>query len=310
MLNYDLSHIRILVIGDSILDKYYYGEVNRISPEAPVPINHILKTEEKLGGAANVANSLRVLGCKVSIITHIGNDNNGQVLLNLFSDINIFPIRTDQKTTTKVRIIGNNQQMLRLDFEEQLNNLNEKLIVNIINQQINTHDIVIISDYNKGFCTNKICQNTINTCNILNKLVIIDPKGNDWNKYQRANYITPNLAELSEAISHKVINDDSVIEENAKILIDKLNLEGLLVTRSARGLSIINHNDIFHIPVYTALDVVDPTGAGDTVIAVFTLAKALNMPNYDAAYLANRAASITVMKVGAYSPSKEEINKI
>lgn len=306
----NLKKYKILVIGDSILDKYYYGEVNRISPEAPVPINHVITVKNKLGGAANVANNLYNLGCQVSIITHIGNDENGNILLNLFNDMNIISIRSDQTTTTKIRIIGDNQQMLRLDFEEKLRLQNLKYVMDIINNQIKDNDVVIISDYGKGFCNEAICQNIIMNSNILNKTVIIDPKGKDWNKYKNANYITPNMNEMSDVLSFKISNNDKIIEQYGSILIDKFNLEGLLITRSERGLSIINHKDKIHILANNKREVRDVTGCGDTAIAMFAFAKALNIDNYDAAYLANLAASITVTKVGTYSPSLDEIVKL
>ena len=293
---------KILVVGDSILDKYYYGEVERISPEAPIPINHVLKIKNKLGGAANVANNLQKLNCQVSIMTHIGNDKNGIDLLKEFNGIKVIPFYSNQPTTTKIRIIGNNQQMLRLDFEEQLQIENENMIINQIKENIRDKDAVIISDYDKGFCTRNICQSIIKS----NKLVIIDPKGEDWSKYKNASYITPNIKELSDACLLKIKNEDKNIEINAIKIINKLNLQGLLVTRSEKGLSIISKNKVDHL-LAKEKEVRDVTGCGDTALAVFTMAKANGINDKEAAHLANLAAGITVTKVGTYCPLLSEV---
>lgn len=306
ILSQDLSKYKVLVVGDSILDKYYYGEVNRISPEAPVPINHITKIKNKLGGAANVANALSTLGVNTSLITHIGNDTNGNVLLSLFENIDIFPIITEQITTTKIRILSNNQQMIRLDFEDQLIDLYNLDLINILNHKIINNNIIIISDYGKGFCSEKICQHIIKKCNQLNKIVIIDPKKNIWDKYKNATYITPNLKELSDVIGYKVLNNDSNIRLKALTLIEQFNLTGLLVTRSEKGLSFISNEYIVH-KLTQAKEVIDVCGAGDTVVAIFVLGLLLKLNFDQILQLANLAASITVSKSGVYNPAINEL---
>ena len=306
ILSQDLSKYKVLVVGDSILDKYYYGEVNRISPEAPVPINHITKIKNKLGGAANVANALSTLGVNTSLVTHIGNDTNGNVLLSLFENINLFPIRTEQITTTKIRILSNNQQMIRLDFEDQLTDLYNLNLINILNHEIINNNIIIISDYGKGFCSKKICQHIIKKCNQLNKIVIIDPKKNIWDKYKNATYITPNLKELSDVIGHKVLNNDSNIRLKALTLIEQFNLTGLLVTRSEKGLSFISNEYIIH-KLTQVKEVIDVCGAGDTVVAIFALGLLLKLNFDQILQLANLAASITVSKSGVYNPTINEL---
>jgi len=306
ILSQDLSKYKVLVVGDSILDKYYYGEVNRISPEAPVPINHIIEIKNKLGGAANVANALSTLGLNTSLITHIGNDANGNVLLSLFKNINIFPIRTEQITTTKIRILSNNQQMMRLDFEDQLVDLYNLNLINILSREIINNNIIIISDYGKGFCSESICQHIIKQCNQLNKIVIIDPKRNNWNKYKNATYITPNLKELSDIMGHKVLNTDSNIRLKALTLIERFNLTGLLVTRSEKGLSFISNEYIVH-KLTQAKEVIDVCGAGDTVVAIFALGLLLKLNFDQILQLANLAASITVSKSGVYNPTINEL---
>ncbi len=199
---------KILVVGDVMLDKYYYGEVSRISPEAPVPINHVLNTKETLGGAANVAHNLALLGCQTSIAGFVGDDHHGEALIEklLARGIDYFDlVHTTQPTTTKIRIIGGHQQMMRLDFEDATpisGNYANNLLENI-RDQINDArgvDAVIISDYGKGACTEDTCQKIIKLCRKKGVLVVVDPKGNQWQKYSGANFITPNLKELNDVL--------------------------------------------------------------------------------------------------------------
>lgn len=306
LLNQDLSKHKVLVIGDSILDKYYYGDVNRISPEAPVPVNHVARIKNKLGGAANVANALCTLGLTTSLITHIGNDNNGDVLLSLFNNINLFPIRTKQITTTKIRVLSNNQQMIRLDFENQLNDLYDQNLINLLDREIINNNIIVISDYGKGFCSVNMCHHIINKCNQLNKIIIVDPKKNNWNKYENATYVTPNLKELSDILGYKILNNDNDIRLKALFLCEKFNLQGLLVTRSEKGLSFISANNVIH-KATRAQEVIDVCGAGDVVVAIFTLGILSQLDYDEILQLANLAASITISKSGVYNPTINEI---
>ena len=303
---------RVLVVGDAMLDKYYFGEVTRISPEAPVPINRVTKIKETLGGAANVAHNLSLLGCHTSLIAQIGTENHGDTLIDklISRGVDILGVtRTNEKpTTTKIRIISGHQQMLRLDFEDskEISDVDaEKLLLNI-SAQIKNVDAVIISDYGKGICTEKICQTIIKKCREQNKIVTVDPKGDDWTKYSGANFITPNLKELNDILPKKISNDDSEIERAARGVIEKFNLSGLIVTRSAKGLSVIDGEKISHIPAKTQ-EVFDVSGAGDTVISVFTLGLAGNLDAAAAAYLANTAAGVVVSKVGTYAVSRAEL---
>ena len=302
---------RVLVVGDAMLDKYYFGEVNRISPEAPVPINRVTKIKETLGGAANVAHNLSLLGCHTSFIAQIGSENHGDTLIDklISRGVDILGVmRTEKPTTTKIRIISGHQQMLRLDFEDgkEISDEDaEKLLLNI-SAQIKNVDAVIISDYGKGICTEKICQTIIQKCREQNKIVTVDPKGDDWTKYSGANFITPNLKELNDILPKKISNDDSEIEKAARGVIEKFNLSGLVVTRSAKGLSVIDGGKISHIPAKTQ-EVFDVSGAGDTVISVFTLGLAGKIDAESAADLANTAAGVVVSKVGTYAVSRAEL---
>ena len=301
----EIQNCRVLVIGDAMLDKYYFGEVTRISPEAPVPINHVTKIKETLGGAANVAHNLALLGCQTFLIAHIGNDIHGETLSKklIARGIDISGvIKTAQPTTTKIRVIGGAQQMLRLDFEDIADIDAEKFMSNI-SARIPNVDAVIISDYGKGVCTENLCREIISLCK--DKIVVVDPKGSDWQKYSGANFITPNLKELNAVLPKKINNIDAEIESASRAVIEKFNLQGLLVTRSAAGLTLIDKK-ISHIKA-KAQEVFDVSGAGDTVIAVFTLGLAGKLSSETAAYLANVAAGVVVAKVGTYAVSREEL---
>lgn len=306
-----ISACKVLVIGDVMLDKYYFGEVTRISPEAPVPIAHILEVKETLGGAANVVHNLALLGCQTSIIGQVGADNHGEIFLNKLKSLGVDysgVIETSKPTTTKIRVISGHQQMIRLDFEDanSLSVADEKILLEKFFERLPEVDAVIISDYGKGICTKKICREIISACRSQKKFVVVDPKGDKWQKYFDASFITPNLKELNEILPKNISNVDAQIEEASIKVVDEFNLSGLLVTRSAAGLSLITEKKKSHIKA-RAQEVFDVSGAGDTVIAVFALALAGKIDSAAAAYLANVAAGVVVAKVGTYAVSREEL---
>lgn len=303
---------KILVVGDVMLDKYYYGEVTRISPEAPVPITHVTDTKETLGGAANVAHNLALLGAKCYLAGFVGDDYHCQSLEGKLTARGIDYrglIHTNRPTTTKMRVIGGHQQMLRLDFEET--NAIEKpyadrLLLYIETRLAESLDAVILSDYGKGCCTPEICQAIIKKSHEHGVPVIVDPKGINWQKYQNADYITPNLKELNDVLAEKIKNKDELVEKAARFVMGKFSLKNIIATRSECGLSIINANNAVHIPT-KAQEVFDVSGAGDTVIAVFTLGLAGGLDAKTAAYMANLAASVVVAKLGTYAVSRAEL---
>ena len=302
---------KVLVIGDVMLDKYYFGEVTRISPEAPVPIAHVLEVKETLGGAANVVHNLALLGAQTSIIGQVGADNHGEIFLSKLKKLGVDysgVIETSKPTTTKIRVISGHQQMIRLDFEDakSLDTADERILLEKFFERLPEIDAVIISDYGKGVCTKKICREIINASRAQKKFVIVDPKGDKWQKYFDASFITPNLKELNAILPKSISNVDAQIEESAQKVIDEFNLSGLLVTRSAAGLSLIADKKIAHIKA-RAQEVFDVSGAGDTVIAVFALALAGKIDAEAAAYLANVAAGVVVAKVGTYALNREEL---
>ena len=307
----DLNKQKILVVGDAMLDKYYFGEVSRISPEAPVPIAHVLNVRETLGGSANVAHNLALLGCKTFICGQIGEDVHGETLLRKMNSCGIFSegmLKTSQPTTTKIRVISGHQQMIRLDFEDssEIDGVDAENFLSNVFKILPEVDAIIISDYGKGICTEFTCRKIISECRRLKKIVVVDPKGDDWTKYSWANFITPNLKELNAVLPKKIKNLDEQVEPAARRVIDEFNLSGLVVTRSAAGLSLIDGEKVSHIKA-NAQEVFDVSGAGDTVISVFAVALAGKIDSESAAYLANLAAGVVVAKVGTYAVSREEL---
>lgn len=293
---------RVLVIGDVMLDTYHIGEVKRISPEAPVPIVRINRTYSVLGGAANVARNLLGLGCSPYVISLLGNDNNGKTMQEMFTDLNIKNkmFTTEHPTITKTRVIGNSQQVVRLDFETENKCLSEETeheLLNAVQEALHEVDIVVISDYGKGVCNDMICQQVISASTQQGKKVIIDPKGTNWEKYRSATIITPNLKELSAVSRVEVKNENEAIHHVAGNILKKYNLTSLLVTRSEKGMSYIAPEAYQDIPT-EAREVYDVSGAGDTVVAMLAAALAAGFSVTTAIYLANKAAGIVVGKMG------------
>ena len=303
---------KILVVGDVMLDKYYYGEVTRISPEAPVPVTHVTDMKETLGGAANVAHNLALLGCATSIAGFVGDDFHCQSLLDKFTARGIEYkglIHTDRPTTTKLRVIGGHQQMLRLDFEEAdpVRGPFAERLRGYVEMKLGEHlDAVIISDYGKGACTEETCQQIIRLCHDFHVPVIVDPKGVNWEKYTQVDYITPNLKELNAILPEPIKNRDGAVETAARYAMQRFQLGHMLATRSENGLSLVTDTEVTHIPT-KAQEVFDVSGAGDTVIAVFAMGLAGGLSPADSAYMANLAASVVVAKLGTYAVSKEEL---
>ena len=303
---------KIMVVGDVMLDKYYYGEVTRISPEAPVPITHVTGEKETLGGAANVAHNLALLGCQTSVAGYVGDDYHCDSLMAKLTAKGIDYkglVSTNRPTTTKLRIIGGHQQMLRLDFEEDdpIEAHYAARLQNYVEQKLSESlDAVIISDYGKGACTEAACQMIIKACHDHGVPVVVDPKGTNWLKYAKADYITPNVKEVNEILIDRIKNEDLQVERAAHYIMRKYKLKNIIVTRSEKGMSLVREQDTEHIPT-RAQDVFDVSGAGDTVIAVFAMALAGGLKAKDGAFLANLAASVVVAKLGTYAVSQEEL---
>jgi D-beta-D-heptose 7-phosphate kinase/D-beta-D-heptose 1-phosphate adenosyltransferase len=301
---------RILIIGDAILDIYHFGRVDRVSPEAPVPVVQVTKSKKKLGGAANVANNIAKLHLSPILLGYCGQDYNSVFLKELLSS-NSIPfklVEITHPTITKVRIIGGIQQIVRVDFEEKINSDSkiEEQLRQYIDSKIDTCDVIILSDYGKGLVTDSLSQYLIEKCNQSNKMIIIDPKGSNWCKYKSATIITPNVKELSDVYGKRLNNEDIEIEIAGKEIIQKFQLQYLLVTRSEKGMTFFEKNKIHHIRT-TATEVFDVSGAGDTVVATLASAVASSYSWLDAVKLANKAAGIVVSKIGTEPITYKEL---
>jgi D-beta-D-heptose 7-phosphate kinase/D-beta-D-heptose 1-phosphate adenosyltransferase len=311
-MNLDFSNTNILVIGDVMLDKYFFGKVKRISPEAPVPVVNVTKEVSTLGGASNVANNIVSLGGNVCLCGAIGEDTHGKELQKIAEEKNIITnfIRTIYPTITKSRIIGERQQIVRLDFEDKIsldNKTEEEYFSNLI-PLIDKADLVVVSDYAKGFISNNLCTKIITYCCDIDKKVIIDPKGKDWNKYKGAWIITPNVNELADISEEEISNTDFDINKSAKTILHKYNLEQLLVTRSEKGMSLCSTENSIHIPTHSE-EVFDVSGAGDTVVATLSLAIAQGINIKEAIHIANVASGVVIKKMGTASLSIGELKE-
>lgn len=311
-LEHKVQNCRILVLGDVMLDQYFYGTVTRISPEAPVPINLIKRQENKLGGSANVAHNLARLGCQVFLSGVIADDYHGQILKEQLESLHIDIaglIYGREKTTTKARILGGHQQMIRLDFEESdfiSEETSDKLysyVESVLKQGIHA---IILSDYKKGVITPALSQKVITLAHGFQVPIFVDPKGSDWEKYRGADYITPNIKELGDASGFSINNNDEEVCRACHALQRRFEIKTILSTRSEKGMSLVENYKVSHITT-VAKDVFDVSGAGDTVIACFSAGVSGGLSPYNAAFMANLAAGIGVGKVGTYAVSNAEI---
>jgi D-beta-D-heptose 7-phosphate kinase/D-beta-D-heptose 1-phosphate adenosyltransferase len=304
----DFSDTGVLVLGDVMLDQYYYGKVSRISPEAPVPVIKVNSCVYGPGGAANVSNNIKSLGGRSYLVGASGGDENGLILSGLLKKLKIYSVlfKINRETITKLRIIGEHQQIARLDFEETSGGPALEETWSCISKMMDKVGAVIISDYAKGFCTEALCKRVIDRANKKELPAIIEPKGFNWDKYSGAFLVSPNLKELGEICGSEIKNEDTEIERCSRELLKKYTLRNLLVTRSDRGMTLICGEKAFHIRS-EARDVFDVSGAGDTVIATLSLAIAGGMELIDAVKLANKAAGIVVGKSGTVPIEKGEL---
>lgn len=310
-----IHNLKIAVIGDVMLDRYFYGEVKRISPEAPVPVTKINNITSVLGGAANVAANLAHLDCKVYMGGVTGDDENRALLQQMMEAAGIdhsgLVKSRSRKTITKMRVLGGNQQMLRLDFEETGDLFPEEIkelsswLENLLDEGL---DGIIVSDYAKGVCSDSFCQWVIKQGKAYDIPVLIDPKGADWSKYTGCDFITPNLKEMCEAAGCEKDNDDAAVVEMAKAARQRFKIKNVVVTRSEKGMTLVNDHEILHSPA-AAREVFDVSGAGDTVAASLLAAAAGGLELADAVYMSNRAAGIVVGKVGTYPVHRDELLK-
>ncbi|WP_372972817.1 bifunctional D-glycero-beta-D-manno-heptose-7-phosphate kinase/D-glycero-beta-D-manno-heptose 1-phosphate adenylyltransferase HldE [Marinobacter sp.] len=300
-----LQSASVLVVGDVMLDRYFIGDTNRISPEAPVPVVRVAHTEDRAGGAANVARNIAHLDGHAALLGLIGQDQDGKLLEDILVREKVHSellALKEARTISKTRIISRHQQMVRLDMEDTFEPVLARRLADRFSALINGYDTVIISDYAKG--TLACVGNLIQTARVAGKTVLVDPKSKDFSLYRGASVITPNLAEF-KAAGGDVSSEDTMLA-SARSMLSDAGIDTMLLTRSEQGMSLITAGAHHHFPA-EVLEVSDVTGAGDTVIATLGTLLSTGFSLEDAAWLANLAAGIVVAKLGAATVSPEEL---
>jgi rfaE bifunctional protein kinase chain/domain len=301
----DLDRVRLLVVGDVMLDRYWFGDVARISPEAPVPVVRIERREARLGGAANVARNAAALGAHCGLLGVVGNDEAGDQVEEILRESSIHSyLKRDEAISTiiKLRVIGRQQQMVRIDFEEapSENTLRDKLTQ--FKAILPDYDVIVLSDYNKGSLVN--VAEMISMAREAGKTVMVDPKGEDFTPYRGATMLTPNKSELKRIVGSWKTEEQ--LTEKAQGLREELGLEALLLTRSEEGMSLYTAEEVLHVHA-DAREVFDVSGAGDTVIATMAAMLGAGAPLAEALATANRAGGIVVGKLGTATVTRDEL---
>lgn len=310
----NFSDVKVLIVGDIMLDRYCWGSVNRISPEAPVPIVNLEKTSSVLGGAANVAANVAGLGAEPYLIGVVGQDDEADIIRdalksNFFLKDSLIS-STERQTTIKTRIVAHNQQIVRIDQETKAElSLEEELAIwEKISEKLEQVEIVVVSDYAKGVLTNTLLARLITKCRDLGLLILVDPKGKNFRKYYGATMLTPNRHEIVLACNLDNYNQDLVEDRSSKLL-NELGLKYLLVTQGEDGMTLFESNkQILHLPVEPR-NVYDVTGAGDTVIACLAVCMGAGANFAEAAQFANRAAGLVIEKIGTTAITLEMLKQ-
>ena len=300
-----LAAARVLVVGDAMLDRYWFGAVDRISPEAPVPVVRVNREEERLGGAANVALNVKMLGAQATLLTVVGTDEPARRLRTLLEEQGVSALLGSDAqllTIVKLRVIGRAQQLIRIDFENQPDHEVLASMLADYEKALPEHDAVLFSDYGKGGLTH-ITQ-MIGLARAAGKPVLVDPKGDDYSRYAGATVITPNRAELAQVVGAWA--SEAQLVERVERLRAELGLDGLLLTRSEDGMSLFDAAGHAQVPA-EAREVFDVTGAGDTVIATLAAMLAAGLGLREAMPIANRAGGIVVGRFGTASVGYDEL---
>lgn len=304
--------MRVLIIGDVMLDRYFWGTVARISPEAPVPVVRLEKQTFTAGGAANVAANVAALGAQAGLVGVIGNDHGATELKQILERSGVDPgnlLQTpNRQTTTKTRIVAHHQHIVRLDDEKTtpLDAQDSEQICRQVSDLLPAADVVVLSDYAKGCLSDAVIANVIEEAQKNGKPILVDPKGRDYRKYVGATMLTPNKNEASAA-SGIEISDDRALESAGEKLLAELQIEALLITLGEDGMRLFERNQTSAQIPATARDVYDVTGAGDTVIALLAVALGTGANFVDAARIANAGAGIAVEQVGTTAVSREDL---
>jgi len=308
-----LADLRLLVVGDAMVDRFLWGEVDRISPEAPVPVVRLRRETVKLGGAANVAANLRALGARTDLIAVAGTGETSKILAGLLEEQGIDAsglVRIpDRRTTLKTRIIAHQQQVVRADVEaEEALSASEQQDLVARFRDGGPYDGVILSDYGKGVLTDAVIRTLIDACAERGTPVVIDPKRGDYSQYRGCTSITPNQKEAAGATANPIVDPES-LQRAGLILLDRVDCACVLITRGEHGMALYERTgDEHHLPT-EAREVYDVTGAGDTVIAVYTAALAAGASYLEAANLANHAAGLAVRELGTAAITADQIRE-
>lgn len=300
---------RVLVIGDLMLDRYWHGATSRISPEAPVPVVHVVDDEQRAGGAGNVALNIAELGGKVSVLGYVGDDEPAKTLQSLLNEAGVdclFEKLNNYPTITKLRVISRHQQLIRLDFEDGFHSVDNDKLLHQYHAELMQAKVVVLSDYGKG--TLSPIKQYIALATQLKKTVLIDPKGTDFSIYKHATLITPNLTEF-EGVVGSCGSQQQLIDKGMNLL-EEMDFKALLVTQGEYGMTLLTREEVpLHLPTH-AREVFDVTGAGDTVISVLAASLAANTPLAEATMLANMGAGIVVGKLGTATVNTEELEYV
>jgi rfaE bifunctional protein kinase chain/domain len=300
-----LAAARVLVVGDAMLDRYWFGAVERISPEAPVPVVRVQREEERVGGAANVALNVKSLGAEATLLTVVGEDEPARRLTALLERDGVGTLLGHDPnlyTIVKLRVIGRSQQLVRIDFENQPQHEVLAQLYTDYERVLPEFGALLFSDYGKGGLAH--IARMIEAARALGKAVLVDPKGDDYRRYAGATVITPNRAEMEQVVGRWSSEED--LQKRAQQLRRKLRLDALLVTRSEEGMSLFDAEGSLHVPTQ-AREVFDVTGAGDTVIATLATMLACGLSLREAVPIANRAAGIVVGRFGTASVRYDEL---
>jgi rfaE bifunctional protein kinase chain/domain len=311
----NFSEVQFLVVGDLMLDRYWWGTVDRISPEAPVPVVQLNRTTTALGGAANVAANIAALGAGVDLLGAVGKDNSANEMFELLDRSTItreFVVAANdgRPTCVKTRVIAHSQQVVRVDHEtcQPLDAVTEAAMLEKLPALVGTADVILISDYAKGVLSEVLTSETMRLGRHLNKTVLVDPKGRNYGKYAGAAILTPNVKEGADA-SGKQINDFASLNIAAVDLIDRFGLEAIVVTRGDEGMTLFSKDGGHYHVNARSREVYDVTGAGDTVIATLAVCLGANFELRDAVAIANTAAGVVVSEVGTTVITKEKLLK-
>lgn len=298
---------RVLVVGDVMLDRYWFGEVERISPEAPVPVVKVVRREDRLGGAANVARNIVALGARASLIGFVGADEAGESIRTLAEQAGVqaaLVIDPELPTTLKMRVLGRQQQLLRVDFESAPSSAALERLHRSMIDMVSQADVVVLSDYAKGALTQ--VERLMAAAHAQGVPVLVDPKGDDYTRYHGAALVTPNRSEMQQAVGRWSTEEE--LDQRAQQLRQNLSLEALLVTRSEQGMTLFTRDGRDHVDAQ-AHEVFDVSGAGDTVLATLAVTRAAGSSWSAAIRWANRAGGIVVGKLGTSIVTAAELQE-